>query len=226
MNRVLIALAVHEAMAIALIGIALRNRHRLCRSFTFYLAAVLGFESLAVAWPERFFTYSVWTFQETLFAVLKLALALELVYLTFARLPGALTAAKVVVLAGILVMLYSVAPFTFNYEHVAARMQPRLATGTAWLFTLYTALVYFFRVPLHPYHRTILIGLVPYLVVSGLLNNLLDVKGWSVLPAVDHLDPLAYLLASAYWARGAWRRDEAPVESPAVLETLQPWRVR
>ena len=226
MSRPLLALAVHEAMAIVLVGIVLRGRHRLCRSFTVYLAAVLGFELLAVAWPERFFTHSVWMFQETLFAVLKLALALELIYLTFSRLPGALTAAKVALLAGVAVMLYSVAPLSFEYEHVAARMQPRLATGTAWLFNLFAGLVYFFRVPLHPYHRTILVGLVPYLAVSGILNNFLDVKGWSLLPLIDLLDPVAYLMASVYWAYGVWRRDEVPAESPAVLRALQPWRVR
>jgi hypothetical protein len=73
-----IALLVQLALAATLVGLIVRERWQRCLAFALYVTVALGSNVLAVWWPERF--YQRWFYLEVqqAFAVLKLAILLEL----------------------------------------------------------------------------------------------------------------------------------------------------
>jgi len=79
-------------------------------------------------------------------------------------------------------------------------------------------------VPMHQFHKAILLGFVPYLLVFTTLLSLLKHYGWEILPIISSAEPAAYLLLVGWWTYAAWAPETAPDVSPAVLQTLQPWR--
>jgi hypothetical protein len=102
---------------------------------------------------------------------------------------------------------------------------PRLLAGTIWLMTGIAILVVYYRIPLDPFHRAILTGLVSYNLICVTLYDLLHRFGWEYLPRFKPMQGPAYLLLLAYWAKATWRRDAAPeAVSPALVQMLHPWR--
>jgi hypothetical protein len=86
--------------------------------------------------------------------------------------------------------------------------------------------VIWYRVPIHAYHKAILLGFVPYLLVFTILLRLLRHYGWDILPVVQSAEPAAYMLLMGWWAWAAWEPEAVPDVSPDVLHRLQPWRAR
>ena len=80
--------------------------------------------------------------------------------------------------------------------------------------------------PIHAYHKAILLGFVPYLLVFTILLRMLRHYGWDILPFVQSAEPAAYLLLMGWWAWAAWEPEGVPDVSPEVLHRLQPWRAR
>ncbi len=211
-----------------LVGLVGRGLWRLSYAFSAYLCAVLGCVLLMRTWPETFFTLEFYVQKECLYGVLKLALALELALLAFTRLPGARLLARVVLaLGGLLLVgaLYATLADVARPDAATARLLPRLANGTALLFAAVWALALYFRVPLHPLHRALLRGFVPYLLVFALLLNFLRAFGWGVQPYFGIADGLAYVTMLAYWTATVWRLPLAAPADPAVVGVLQPWRL-
>jgi hypothetical protein len=226
--QVLIAHAVKVLVLVTLAGIVARHRARLCWSFVAYLAVVLAGNSLVSFWPARFFTGWFWMLQQALYDALKMGIAVELAYRTFQAFPGAQATARRVLF--VLLLSTSLAaigvPRDSSYPAVFVELEPRVLTGTIWLLNGLALLVIWYRVPLHAYHKAILLGFVPYLLIFTTLLRLLQHYGWQVLPVVQSAEPAAYMLMVAWWAYAAWQPETASEASPAVIDVLQPWRAR
>jgi len=226
--QVLIAHAVKILVLLTLAGIVARHRARLCWSFLAYLACVLAANTLVSFWPERFFAGWFWMLQAAVYDALKMAIAVELAYRTFRAFPAARATARRVLfllLLGTSLALVGV-PRDLSYPAVFVELEPRILTGTIWLLNGLALLVVWYRVPLHRYHKAILLGFVPYLLIFVALLKMLRHFGWETLPLVQSAEPAAYMLLVGWWAYAAWEPAVAPDVSPVVLQRLQPGSAR
>src|SRR5206468_2931438 len=73
------------------------------------------------------------------------------------------------------------------------------------------------------YHKAILMGFVPYLLVFTTMLTLLGQHKW-LMRAIQSADPAASMLMIAYWTWAAWKPETKPDVSAAVIRWLQPWR--
>lgn len=213
-------------LLVVLAGVLFRRLYRICYTFPAYLLAVWLGDLAMFLWPARLYVWTFWTAKETLYAVLKLALALEITALAYAAFPGARATARrmiLLVLTAVLGLLTVGVPYGGEFHALASELQRRLAQGTALVFCATWAMVLWYHLPLHRLHRAIIRGLVPYMLVFALVNSLLLSLGWQVRQAVNVADGLAYALLLLYWSWEVWRR---PPAEPPFLRTLQPWRAR
>ena len=226
--QVLIAHVVKVLVLLTLAGIVARHRARLCWSFVAYLAVILVGNSLVSFWPDRFFAGWFWMLQQALYDALKMGIAVELAYRTFQAFPRAQTTARRVLFMLLLGTSLAVigVPRDSSYPAVFVELEPRVLTGTIWLLNGLALLVIWYRVPLRAYHKAILLGFVPYLLVFTTLLRLLQHYGWQVLPVVQSAEPAAYMLLVSWWAYAAWQPEAAPDLSPAATRALQPAHAR
>jgi hypothetical protein len=75
-------------------------------------------------------------------------------------------------------------------------------------------LVLWYRLPVHPLHKAILVGLVPYLLMFSLSLSWVESQGWAVRANASFLSTLSFLLVLVYWTYVAWRPHEAAVRAP------------
>jgi len=225
-----------ELLGLILGGLALRRLFRLCYSFAIYVAMVLATETVLVVitalcgtrrWHPDF-AWQAYFIKEMVYGVLKFAILLEITALTYQAFPSARAAVRRL-LAGVLVVLICL--MTVGLPHVTGDqfydfvrdLLRRLAQGTALGYFATWALVLWYRLPLHRWHRAILRGLVPYTLAFAAARNLTLVFGWDVRLAVNVGDMVVYTLVLAYWTWEIWRK---PPAEPDFLRTLQPWRAR
>lgn len=227
-EQVLVAHVVKALAVFALVGVLIRKRSHLCWSFVAYLAVVLAYNSLVTFWPDRFFKGWFWILGHGLFDVLRLAMAAELGFRTFQAFPRAQVTARrafFVVLAGTTVALIGV-PLAATGGQVLLDWQPRVLTGTIWVMNGLAILITWYRVPVHAYHKALLLGFVPYLLIFTTLISLVDRFGWGTLPVLQSIEPVAFMTLMGFWAWASWRPDTQPDASPALVQLLQPWRAR
>jgi hypothetical protein len=92
--------------------------------------------------------------------------------------------------------------------------------AAAWTFVALLAVASWYRLPLHPLHRSICLGAAPYLAACG---KRLDVLAHtSHQPVLVALDPDAYAATVGIWATAAWSLDEFEL-GRAVASNLYPW---
>jgi hypothetical protein len=225
-SQVLIAHAVKILVLLTLAGILARRRWSSCWSFTTYLAVVLLGNSLVSFWPERFYTPWFYIARTGMYDALKVGITLELASRTFQAFPGArATVRRVLFLLLIASSAFLMAaPLDGTYKGTLLEWQPRMLTANIWLLNALAVVVIWYRVPIHAYHKAILMGFVPYLLVFTILLRLLNHYGWDILPIVQAAEPAAYLLLMGWWAWAAWEPEGAQDVSPEVLRVLQPWR--
>jgi hypothetical protein len=97
-----------------------------------------------------------------------------------------------------------------------SRVQPLVLFGAIWLLTGIAAVILWYRLPVHPLHKAILVGLVPYLLVFTISLNLIESWGWwEVDDFVIFFPTLAWLLVLGFWTVVAWRPGDVPVRAPA-----------
>ena len=223
-DQILIAHIVKVLALFALVGIVWRGRAHLCWSFVAYLLTVLTCNSLVTFWPETFFRKWFWILQEGLYNAINMAIAVELGFRIFQAFPAAQATARRLLF--VLLVVTSVAligvPIGANWE-VVLDWQSRALTGTIWLMNGLALLITWYRVPVHAFHKAILMGFVPYLVVFTSLLTLLGKYGW-LLRAIQSADPAAYMVVMAFWTWAAWAPETQPDVSAAVIRFLQPWR--
>jgi hypothetical protein len=227
-SQVLIAHAVKILVLLTLAGILARRRWSLCWSFSTYLAVILLCNSLVSFWPERFYQPWFYLVRTGLYDALKVAIALELAYRTFQAFPGAKATARrflflLVIASSALLMAV---PWDSSYGAALFEWEPRILTATIWLLNALAVVVVWYRLPIHAFHKAILLGFVPYLLVFTIMLRMLRHYGWDILPVVQSAEPAAYMLLMAWWAWAAWEPETAADVSPEVLRRLQPWRAR
>lgn len=210
--------AVQVALALLVAGLLLRRRR--CRAFTAYAMVVLISEFSVLFWPRVFWVYGWYIARQTVYSVLKLAVAAELATAMFARFPGAQRTAKRVTAAGLLVTFASLTalPDGGDYRWIFEGLLPRLSNGTLWLFTALAAVASWYVIPISPMHRAILFGCVVYGVPFTVLHALMGLTEWTGFEAFQALGPVAYLLTVCYWAWSAWT--VAETEQALALERL------
>jgi hypothetical protein len=216
-------------LSACLAGLFVRRRQGLCVSFTVYLGAVLLSDTLVLLWPERFHFWSFWVLKESVHNLLKFGIALELTLRTFRAFPAARKTAAGLVLGVLALTWVSVGPpgpwKATRAEEMALNLQPYVLAGTLWLFIAISMLILWYRLPVAPLHKALLLGFVPYLLIFTVAMNLLKAYGGDVRVLAGYVKNVAYLALIAYWTRVAWRpapppggrrRDAAAVERPAA----------
>ena len=106
---------------------------------------------------------------------------------------------------------------------LAMDLQPYVLAGTLWLFLAISALILWYRLPVAPLHKALLLGFVPYLLIFTVALNMLKAYGGSVREYAGYGKNVAYLALLAYWAMVAWRlappagvgRRQAPGAAPS-----------
>ena len=219
-GQAVIAWTVQGLFLLTLAGALFRDRVRLCRSFALYLLVVLTADCLMLAWPETFYTRAFWTVKEAVYVGLKIAIAIEVAMLALSELPHArkVALALQVIVLGVTVVAMRVPDA--SYAVTLGLVQPRGQAGVVWVFFVFLLVAARYRVPLHPYHRTIATGAVLYMGSQAVLWDFAGVFGRGF---VDVADPLLYAASLGMWAWGAWRPAE-PL--PKAIARLQPWGVR
>jgi hypothetical protein len=202
-----------------LLGLIVRRHYRRALFFTLYVVSVFVPAVLMRLWPERFFTPEFWQAKEIVIDVLRFAFALELALRTFRSFPTALRTLRLALLFVLIVTLgivVSVTPAHLDYVSFVGQIHPRILSGSIWLFTAIAALILWYRVPVHPLYKRVILSYVPFLLFSSVANHALGslgfVRGW----AMNAADQFAYVLLLVYWTFVAWSRAVVPV-TPAPL---------
>jgi len=214
----------HVANAVLLLTIVfvfVRARQSECWSFTAYLVTVLVTSSLMSFWPSRFYNPEFYLLSQGLYDILTLLVGVEIAHRVFRRFPGARPLAHVVVLA---ILVLSTAAFLAIPRQVPYETwfewQPRIVASTVWLFTAVGFLILWFRVPVHQWHRRILLGFTPYLLVSVTVLGILRDLGWDFRIVVGAIDVVAYIVLVSWWAWAASRPKERIEMTPGVAHRL------
>ena len=228
LRSLLNALSVVALIAL-LAGLAARGRWRASTSFSGYVLAVLVPDALTLLWPERFLVWEFWLFKEAVHGVLKFAIALEIAGRTFAAFPGARYVARrvlllVLVLAWAAIVSLPVDPT--SGRAVLGGVLPRILNGTIWVFVAVAALVLWYRLPVTPLDKGLMLGFVPYLLVFTVTQSLLPVLGWGADLArwLGHVQSTAFLLLALYWNSMVWSARGADDLGQARIPALEPVR--
>jgi hypothetical protein len=169
----------------------------------------------------------MWLMHQVVAAAFRLGITLELTYRIFGAFPAAATTARKVVLlilAFTAVSALSLATPDAAYMRLHAEVIPRVASAVVWTLTALAVLVLWYRLPLAPLPKAILMGYAPYLLVSTIgLSLLFDERIRPYRVWIGHMTTLASIALSLYWVRVAWRTvPDAPAAYPAVVPVPQP----
>jgi hypothetical protein len=204
----LIAVAGVALLLVTFAGLIVRGRWRQWYAFALYLPVMAGFSLVFVAWPDVW-TPSGWVVQANVLNAVRFAVALELAARTFRSFPGARSTLRPILLILLIFTFAAVTAFpssALDYETFLNDLQPRLLNGTVWLFTAIAALILWYRLPVAPLHKSILLGYVPYLLFQLVYLRAFVTRSWQ-LPLLGYLNQAAYLLLVSHWAWVAWRAD-------------------
>lgn len=214
---------VDALLLLTLVGLFVRRRYRVCHTFVPYLAVALVADILVLLWPDRFFYRWFWLFKEIAINALRFAVAIELAFRTFRAFPGARSTARAILLALLALTLVAVVAATGNLtelmtgkdpDTLIVKVQPLILNGTIWLLTAIAALVLWYRLPVDPFHKAILLGVVPYLLVFTTGLNALEAYGWANLERVSYAQSVCFMALAGYWAYAAWHPSRVPVQPP------------
>jgi len=224
-TQLAVALVAKPALLAVLVGVVQRGLYRRCWSFLVYLLAILLYTSVELTgmlfydvpgllWPKILWSWDFWHFQQTVYEVLKLAIAVELGVRVVAAFPGTWRLERAL-LAATLVSITCILTFGGAPQH------PLLATGTIVLFAATSLVILFFHLPVHAWYRALLVGFVPYLFVFGTTQSILSRRGLEVAALIGSIDSVAYLALIGWWIVAAWRSEEEVTGiNPAVLRRL------
>jgi hypothetical protein len=207
------------ALATVVAGVLVRRRYRLWYFFALFLVTTLISTLMMAAWPGNFHTRGFWQAKETALNVLRFAMALELGFRTFRAFPGALAMlrwALLLVLTVTFVAVIVVSGDGVDFRSFVSDLQPRVLNGSIWLFTGIAALILWYRLPVHPFHKAVLLSYVPFLLVFTMALNALTSLGWERGWYVNYAYQLAYFALMIHWACAAWRRVDVPTRPPEM----------
>ena len=190
----------------ALLGVLLlRSHYRRMPLLTLYVGGVRVFGVVYAIDP----TWGKCMLLEVVSAILRFGVALELTWCIFGAFPAAASAARrlmLVILVATAVIALATAPLDAMATRTHAEAIPRLATAAIWMFTALAGLVLWYRLPLAPLPRAILMGYAPYLLVFTIgMSLLFDPRSQHLRAWAGYVSPLAFFVLTNYWLRVAWR---------------------
>jgi hypothetical protein len=209
----LIGLLANLLVVSLVVGLFVRRRHRSSWFFTTYLLTVVAAESALSLWPAYFYTRRFWVARELVHELLKLGIAVELSVKTFGAFPGARATAQRTTFLVLMITFAAVvsAPVgTPDYRELAAALLPRVINGTVWLFTAIGGLILWYRLPVDRFHKAILIGFVPYLLIFTFAMHALATFGWQHREYMSYAHTVAYVVLLSYWNYEAWQQESVP----------------
>jgi hypothetical protein len=202
----------------ALFGILLYRQHyRRVPVFTMYAGGL----AITSALYGFHYSWETWMAHQLAAAALRFGVALELTNSIFGAFPAAATTARRAMFAIFVATAVAAMASTPDaaYMRVHADAIPRLASGGVWMLTALAGLVLWYRLPLAPLPRAILMGYAPYLLVFTIAMSLLFDVEWQPLRRwVGYVDTLAFFALVNYWCRVSWRTapEAARSYSPSV----------
>jgi hypothetical protein len=214
---------VDALVVLIIIGLLRRRYVRFCWSFLVYLSAVWAFDRLGDLMSDRSDYYTIYSAKETMLDVLKFVVALEIWQKSFCSFPRARL--RVGILLALVLLATAIGTLTVSmdvdpYDALLSLISPRQKAGALGLFAVVVSGAWWYRIPLHPLHRAILLGFAGYLVLATLLASLLGLLGQEARWVLGRIDVAGYFAVSIWWAWAAWRTSHLP--NP-ILTRLQPW---
>ena len=202
-----IAVMVLITIPVVLTGLVAKKRYDVAYTFTIYLSAVFATELLILLWPATFYRRAFYLHKENVMNALRFGVALELMYRTFRAFPSAHRTARMLFLALLCVTLIVVLAATGDQPDAYTllnKVQPRVISATVWLITVLAGLILWYRLPVESFHKAILLGWVPYLLIFSAALNYVGDYGLEFRSVSNYVHTLAFLGLLVYWARAAW----------------------
>jgi hypothetical protein len=207
-----------------ILGTVRRGRFRLCRMFLLFLVTVFVTDVLPEFWPETFYNQDFWLVRESLHNVMRFAAALELAYFAFRSFPGARSTSRSLLLLLLTTTLASVLGASWGFaslpvwEEIIGQIQLPQLIGVVWLLMGIAVLILWYRLPVDRFHKAILLGWIPYLLIFSAGLKIAVLYDWETsIPWVNYVTTGAYFLLLTYLARAAWAPAGAHVRAPAPL---------
>jgi hypothetical protein len=221
----LTAAMAQAAIFVCIVGLVRTGRWRLCVGFLGYALALISLGPLQT-WCPRFNTWAYWSFKETVYSALKLALSAELAARVCRDFPGAKARAErymllVLLLVGAGLVLK---PWSRDWlqillgDHLAS-----IAVGSLWLLVSTAIVVRHSRLPVHPFHLGLLVGFAAHQAFFGFLLRLVRVVGWDAgYQYGNALGPPAAVVFACWVAWISWRPDgEATIDYERVVNIMR-----
>jgi hypothetical protein len=230
--QMFIANAAWVGILITILGLVVRRRLSLCWSFVVYLTACLVTNRLIAWWPATFWNVGFYATKEFGLILLKIAVSVELTLLLLVALRRARRTAVAVIAA--IGLAGCLAPIALVGELATAHRAPLyvivsafgvLSVAALWAVVAFVVVAEWYHLPVHRWHRDIVIGFVLYGGVYSVLLGLAGGLGSKMYDVLVVVDPCAYAATVALWAVGAWRTS-TPLALGAKLRELQPWAQR
>jgi hypothetical protein len=220
--QLLLAHGVKVAILATLVGALVRGHYKRAWSFVVYLAVILTCNTLVTTWPDAFRTHEFWLLKQGAYDVLKLLIAIELGYRAVRAFPGAAAGARAAALVGLTASLGVILTggWLTSY-HAQYEWQPQIQMAAVWMFALVALLVAWYHLPMDGWHRAIVMGFAPYLLLFVALLSVLERQGWKAWQAMSLIDSAAYLALVCWWAWASWQPAPAPVPREAILRALE-----
>lgn len=196
--------AIMALRVLALAGAAGRGWLRLSWAWTAYSVLAILFGLLMNVWPATFWNYHVWTGSRDVYAAMKVLIAVEIAAKVFKDFPRAAALARVLVLGILGTAILPVAWSGLRWSDSFSAWHLPLASTTVWLFVVTALLVTWFHLPLHPWHRAILLGMTVHLLVFTVLLVILRARGWAVWHSLAGVQVYADLALAAWFAAVPW----------------------
>jgi hypothetical protein len=205
--QTLLAYSAMGLLLTALAGLAVRGKWRASVTFFVYLTAVTGFGAAILANPS-INTPGFWLVKQGIYDALLFALSIEIGVSAVAGFPGLANRAK----AWLALIVLASTGFVFVMTPTAGyaeylRYQPAVTTAGIWCLTSVALIIVWYQLPVAPMQRAILLAYVPYLVVFVVVTDLTTRLGWTRMGELSAVRSVAYLVATAYWAYAAWRKE-------------------
>jgi hypothetical protein len=208
-----------NVLSLVLLGILLyRGHQRRLPIFVLYVACT----TLTGIGVMLHYTVAMWLLHQVVVAAFRLGVTLELTSGIFGAFPAAATTARkvvLVILAFTAVTALSLATPDATYMRFHAEIIPRVASGVVWTLTALAVLVLWYRLPLAPLPRAILMGYAPYLLISTIgLSLLFDERTRPYRVWIGYVTTLASIALQSYWVRVAWQTvPDAPADYRAAV---------
>jgi hypothetical protein len=211
--------------ALTLAGLAV-NRHRAarCYSFVAYLLVNTIGHCLTMLWPEQFFHWWFFVGKQGITDALKVGVALEIGVQVIRAFPGTWPLARRLTLLALIAATAAILWGPVLAHRDMTSWQPRVVSGTVWLFGVTALVVLWYRLPIHPWYRALLAGFTPYLFLQASLLGTLELVGvnnMGAYPVLGLFDSAGYALVMSWWLYSAWRPYPVPAMAPAVRRALR-----